>query len=102
MQLLSTISTHAQSERAHYTKLLFFVYCRCAADHQRDAQYPFLDEQVVAYLQGLPMTLKVRKLLLTYIYDGETLVGGYCKIISTSLLWCSRHINEWSSLYRQT
>ena len=36
---------------------------RCVADHQRDGQFPFLDETVVDYLQRLPMTSKVR-----YIY----------------------------------
>ena len=43
-------------------------FCRCVADHQRDAQYPFLDEQVVAHLQQLPMTLKARVLYIAIIY----------------------------------
>ena len=33
---------------------------RCTADHQREAEYPFLDEQVVTYLQQLPMSVKVQ------------------------------------------
>eukprot|EP00731_Ephydatia_muelleri_P018594 Em0011g634a len=32
---------------------------RCVADHQRDGQFPFLDETVVDYLQRLPMTSKL-------------------------------------------
>lgn len=44
-----------------------FLLRRCVADHQRDAQYPFLDEEVVAYLQQLPMALKVVCILLSSI-----------------------------------
>ena len=45
-----------------------FPIHRCTADHQRDAQYPFLDEQVVAYLQALPMTVKVTALWHLHMY----------------------------------
>ena len=32
---------------------------RCIADHHREGQFPFLDEEVVAYLQQLPVHCKV-------------------------------------------
>ena len=35
--------------------------CRCVGDHHRDGQFPFLDENVVSFLQELPITSKVRQ-----------------------------------------
>ena len=32
---------------------------RCIADHQREGQFPFLDEEVVGFLQQLPIWSKV-------------------------------------------
>ena len=32
---------------------------RCIADHMREARFPFLDEDVVTFLQQLPMDQKV-------------------------------------------
>lgn len=32
---------------------------RCVSDHSREARFPFLDEEVVSYLNGLPMEAKV-------------------------------------------
>ena len=34
--------------------------CRCVADHEREGQFPFLDENVVTFLQTLPSCCKVR------------------------------------------
>lgn len=32
---------------------------RCISDHGREARFPFLDEEVVSFLSGLPVWLKV-------------------------------------------
>ena len=32
---------------------------RCVSDHGREARFPFLDEEVVSYLNALPMEAKV-------------------------------------------
>ncbi len=40
------------------------MHDRCIADHQREGQFPFLDEAVVAFLQQLPMCHKVPPSLL--------------------------------------
>ena len=40
----------------------FPVYCRCIADHEREGEFPFLDEEVVGFLQQLPIWSKVMDL----------------------------------------
>ena len=35
-------------------------YHRCISDHGREARFPFLDENVVRFLQSLPVCVKVR------------------------------------------
>ena len=53
------VYTYVYAIRANVELNAYRFFCRCTADHQRDAQYPFLDERVVAYLQQLPMAIKV-------------------------------------------
>ena len=44
--------------------LMKVSFTRCIGDHGREARFPFLDENVVSYLQSLPMSDKVIVLLL--------------------------------------
>ena len=39
--------------------MYYLSLLRCIADHHREGQFPFLDEEVVAYLQQLPVHCKV-------------------------------------------
>ena len=36
-------------------------YCRVVSDHGKEARFPFLDEQVVSFLNGLPCHHKVSR-----------------------------------------
>ena len=49
------------------TALLHVNLHRCIADHQREGQFPFLDEEVVGFLQQLPVWNKVMDLLQAVI-----------------------------------
>ena len=54
-------------------------FTRCIGDHGREARFPFLDENVVSYLQSLPMNDKVILQCIGYcitFYD----YGMYCTI----------------------
>ena len=37
-----------------------YFFIRCIGDHGREARFPYLDENVVSYLQSLPMSDKVK------------------------------------------
>ncbi len=42
----------------NYIYMCLFIH-RCVADHHREGEYPFLDENVVMFLQQLPIWDKV-------------------------------------------
>ena len=44
--------------------LTFYLVYRCISDHGREARFPFLDEDVVSFLNSLPVWLKVNTMLL--------------------------------------
>lgn len=53
------ITTEVGSPCEKYPNL---TLVRCISDHGREARFPFLDEEVVSFLNSLPVWLKVRKL----------------------------------------
>ena len=53
----------------HLRSVSAFCYLyRCVADHQREGQFPFLDEGVVTFLQSLPVHHKVRSSIVSLPY----------------------------------
>lgn len=50
---------------------------RCISDHQREARFPYLDEQVVHYLNSLPLNRKVSYLPYSSTTVAHYIVGGH-------------------------
>ena len=43
-----------------FSLVYFLSILRCISDHGREARFPFLDENVVSFLQDIPIWIKVR------------------------------------------
>ena len=59
---------------------------RCISDHGREARYPFLDENIVSFLNSLPVWIKVR----IYIYIVMKLRGSLNYVHQFE--WAIKHI----------
>ena len=50
---------------------------RCISDHGREARFPFLDEEVVSFLNSLPVWIKVE--CKTYFFGIGLLMSLVCE-----------------------